>query len=80
MMDISSTLSGILGAKQLVVDITANILSGPTSLILFYIAYKSVCKKSPSCLSYITIGTRLAVIIDFKQVFWSIRDQITYFF
>lgn len=28
---------------------------------------------------YITIGIKFAVIIDFKQVFWSILDHITYF-
>lgn len=29
--------------------------------------------------SYITIGIKFAVIIDFKHVFWSILDTITYF-
>ena len=28
---------------------------------------------------YIIIGIKFAVIIDFKQVFWSILDHITYF-
>ena len=72
--------SGTRGEKQLVVEIIVSTLSAPNYYILFLTAILSVCRLSPTWISSIQIGNKFAVYIAFKHVFWSILDQITYFF
>jgi hypothetical protein len=58
----------------------ANTLFVPSSWIFCFTASRSVTSASPYFLSSITTGIRFAVSIALRQVFWSIRDHITYFF
>lgn len=47
----ASTLSGTLGAKQLVIEAMAKMLFGPISMIVFSKAYISVQRWLFSCFS-----------------------------
>lgn len=67
--DISKILSGILGAKQLVVLRTQTILSGPTFSIYYSSKFKSVVTASSSIFVSTTIGIKLAVYMHLRQVF-----------
>ena len=74
------TSSGTRGAKQLVVETIHSTFSTDNYFIFYSIASCEQQSESPINFSSITTGIRLAVIIDLRQVFWSMRDQITYFF
>ena len=75
---ISTTLSGVRGAKQDVVLKMQRILAGVTLSIVAAIASISVTSYSPSITGWITNGFRLAVKMLLRQVFWSILGQTTY--
>ena len=59
--DTSTTLSGTLGAKQLVVVKIHRIYSGPKDYIYSSIDWMFVVTISPSVIFSITMGIRLAV-------------------
>ena len=73
---IFSTLSGTLGAKQLVVLNTHNISS--TGRLAIASSIFPVTTASPSSWVSTTIGVNPAVIMHLRHVFWSILLHITY--
>ena len=73
----STTESIARGAKQLVVLVTQRIFS-PNLVRASFMPSTSVYNSSPTRISSITIGFKLAAVMAFKQVFWSILDQTTY--
>jgi hypothetical protein len=72
------TLSGALGAKQLVVVMTQATASGRTRASCPRTASTSVTSWSPSCFISTTMGIRFAATIALRQVFWSTRLQMAY--
>ena len=74
----STTLSGVLGAKQLVVVKMQRTLSLPTRSIVASISSTLVMRDSPSMRGSITSGLKLAVMMLLRQVFWSILGHTTY--
>jgi hypothetical protein len=73
----STTESIARGAKQLVVETTAR--TSPLWVSrAFLSASRSVYNSSPTSFGSMTMGVRFAAVIAFRQVFWSIRGQITY--
>ena len=77
-MAISITLSGVRGAKQLVVLKMQRTFSGVTLSIAALISARLVTSYSPSTTGWITKGFRFAVNILLRHVFWSILGHITY--
>ena len=71
------TLSALRGAKQLVVVTRHATVSQPRSAIFRSNAATSVTRESPSCFGSMTTGIRLAAVIAFMHVFWSMRLMST---